>query len=97
MAQETMACVNRELEDCPEDTIAHVKEEVYQIEAEYKKWLADSGEEDETCFDACSSSPCHNLGKCHPVENPGPDDDLFTCECLQGYNGSLCENREYNL
>ena len=35
--------------------------------------------------DNCASSPCQNDGEC--VDGPG----LFTCSCVSGYTGFLCD------
>ncbi|KAJ8041929.1 hypothetical protein HOLleu_12868 [Holothuria leucospilota] len=36
----------------------------------------------------CASSPCENDGSCIP----GADGVSFTCECIFGFSGQLCEN-----
>ena len=36
----------------------------------------------------CASSPCHNGGSCVDGDNG------FTCSCISGYDGTLCETSE---
>jgi len=40
-------------------------------------------------FDPCMSEPCENNGTCI-----GAADKNFTCSCLDGTNGTLCENSQ---
>jgi hypothetical protein len=87
-----MACLNRELVDCNDTIIATVKQEVYDLEVTYREWLVAESQEDETCLDACSSSPCDNQGIC--VVNATYEDGFY-CECIEGFEGDHCEIREF--
>lgn len=39
---------------------------------------------------ACDPNPCRNDGRC--VEGGTGDDDSFTCECVAGFAGDLCQD-----
>ena len=36
-------------------------------------------------IDKCNPNPCQNGGKCEKLE------DVYSCDCLSGYNGTNCE------
>ena len=91
MATTTMECLNRELMQCDGETIKKVKKQVYDLEATYKAWLVTERKDDETCFYACSSSPCKNYGIC-VVDDTYTDG--FYCECIEGFEGDYCEIRK---
>ena len=42
-------------------------------------------------LDECDSEPCQNAGMC--IDSL----DSFTCECEEGYTGSLCETGEMTV
>ncbi|ELU12745.1 hypothetical protein CAPTEDRAFT_170418 [Capitella teleta] len=83
-----MECLNRELINCDEETVTIVKKQVLDLETKYKDWLVTERLEDETCFDACSSSPCENHGICVLNETLT---DGFYCKCIEGFEGEFCE------
>lgn len=39
--------------------------------------------------------PCYNGATCNAVRDPALDEAWFECLCRRGYNGTLCEKKEY--
>ena len=94
MVDATLECINRELRDCPAETKAKLQWQLMSVEMEYNQWLKDNGFDEQLCYDVCASYPCQNHGKCI-VQEPGADSEqLYTCECMEGFDGPNCENRK---